>query len=351
MTSGALSVRTLLVALLVEGCVGEEPLAHDGSSEVDLDAGIVDSPTPLDRDAEYDSGFEADARGADASGPIDSAPMDGSELDSGPSDRGPGPLSEALPSGGIRIRGMSTPLTRDATTASDFDEDGLTDSFEAELLEALRPVLVIAPMDPALTDGSAIQLVGRVFAASSDPLVVRALVMIGWREDYGSCGLTAHHGDSERFAVELTASAAKDLEITRIYTAAHEGTVTDRGRLFEGPGLAETVVGSDPSSGTVRLWLFPSERKHATYASVALCEGAFVLPCLRETCADESTGVLVVPPVTNAGEDTHRQLDALDALGFPGETAWGTADFCGGLGGSGCASPVRDKLMSDPFEP
>ena len=41
----------------------------------------------------------------------------------------------------------------------------------------------------------------------------------------------------------------------------------------------------------------------------------------------------------------------LTAIGFPGDDAWAMQDFCGGLGGTGCSSAVRDKLLVDPFGP
>jgi hypothetical protein len=52
----------------------------------------------------------------------------------------------------------------------------------------------------------------------------------------------------------------------------------------------------------------------------------------------------------NAGELAAPRISDLTELGFPGDDAWTDADFCGGLGGTGCSSPVRAKLLVDPFE-
>jgi hypothetical protein len=32
-----------------------------------------------------------------------------------------------------------------------------------------------------------------------------------------------------------------------------------------------------------------------------------------------------------------------------GDSAWAEQNFCGGLGGTECSSPVRDKRIADPF--
>ncbi|MBI2374825.1 MAG: hypothetical protein HYV07_12585 [Deltaproteobacteria bacterium] len=334
--------RELALILGVAGCeAGSSSLGRDGAQ---VEGGKLDADAREDAEVP-DGGFEGMDALSDAGA---DAGADAELPDAGTSTS---VTSIPLRAGGIRIRGAGVALAVEAPDPTDEDTDGLSDSFEDRLLEGLRPVLLLAPDEPALGDGSVISLVGRVFAASTEPLVLRAMVMIGWTEDYGSCGLTAHHGDSERFAAELIAAPGESgaFDVVRFYTAAHENTVSDRGRVFDAPSLAEVTVGEDPETGSARFLLFPSERKHATYASHAICVDAFNLPCLRETCATESDGVRLVPPVINAGEDEARLVDALDAIGFLGETAWGEADFCGGLGGNGCAAPARNKLVVDPF--
>jgi hypothetical protein len=294
-------------------------------------------------------GGDGDDAGVDGGDGADA----GQIVDAGPPFPG---VVEQLPDGSLAVSEIGPALVvdcvADAGGCEDVDDDGLVDAWEDLLLDALRPIVRLAPEEPLLDDSAfVLALVGRVFPVSTAPLVVRAFVMIGYSEDYGSCGLTAHPGDSERIAVELAALDDDTIAITRYYTAAHEGTVTDHGRVYEGAALAGELVHEPDANGQLRVVLWPSERKHATYGNPTLCEEAFLLPCLAETCASLVDGADRVPSVVNAGEDDARRTDALDDLGFVGDSAWGEQDFCGGLGGVGCSAPVRDKLVNDPFGP
>lgn len=80
---------------------------------------------------------------------------------------------------------------------------------------------------------------------------------------------------------------------------------------------------------------------------------ASFIPCLDEDCGpdgvDDPTLFDILPPFVNAGEEAAPRVTELSALGFPGEQAWAAQDLCGGLGGTGCSSPVREKLLVDPF--
>jgi hypothetical protein len=99
--------------------------------------------------------------------------------------------------------------------------------------------------------------------------------------------------------------------------------------------------------------VYPSADKHATYSTIEICEGISVVPCVDEDCGPDGVArpadYDLLPAAFNAGEDTAPRLDDLTVAGFPGDSAWDGTDFCGGLGGSGCSSPVRDKLLVDPF--
>lgn len=241
----------------------------------------------------------------------------------------------------------------------DADHDGLVDAFEDGLLAVLRPCLRLDEDERLLDDETAVvHDVARVFAVSTEPLRLRALIMIGYSRDYGSCGLTAHNGDSERVAIELLATGpasdgALELVAQRFYTAAHEGTVNDHSQRFD--ATDPTLVFAQEAHGP-RWVVFPSANKHATYASIASCEAiANGIPCLDEDCgadgvADPATYELL-PGVVNAGEPSAPRLTDLAPIGFPGDDAWAEQDFCGGRGGSGCSAPVRRKLLDDPFAP
>lgn len=239
----------------------------------------------------------------------------------------------------------------------DVDADGLVDAWEDLALELLRPRRRFDEEEPYFEDADAVLGdVGRVVAVDDH---LRIFVMLGYSRDYGSCaGLSSHNGDSERVVIDLlpwSAAGAGGVVFESAYTAAHEGTITDGSRLFAREELDQLVVQPDPDSQRPRWFVYPSAGKHATYANVEICEGVSNAPCLDEDCnpddvADPSA-FDILPPVVNAGEPEAIRVDDLTELGFPGETAWGDAPFCGGLGGTGCPPSVRDKLLNDPFAP
>lgn len=166
-------------------------------------------------------------------------------------------------------------------------------------------------------------MIGRVARAPEGG--VRVYVTIAYSRDYGTCGLTAHDGDSERVAVDLRVEEGGALVTRAFYTAAHEGTLADHSRLWSDAALAELTF-EEPAPGEARWVVYPSADKHATYGTIEACESISPLPCVDEDCAPNNVSYPerydLLPPVHNAGEDTARLL---------------------------CASPVREKLLSDPF--
>jgi hypothetical protein len=238
---------------------------------------------------------------------------------------------------------------------ADDDGDGLTDRWEELIIDRFRPLVRFDENESLLGDPAFVTAMVARVAPAGDALV--AFMMLGYSRDYGSCGgLSAHNGDSERVVVELVPEpdgGACDVRVNRAYTAAHEGTVTDHGRVFEGAALGELVHAFDPSLGEPRWVVFSSENKHATYASEAICEGISDVPCFDEDCGadgapDPETFERLFPFV-NAGEELAPFVTDLGPIGFAGEDAWADQDFCGGLGGILCASPVREKLLASPF--
>jgi hypothetical protein len=247
----------------------------------------------------------------------------------------------------------------EGTPCDDLDQDGLADAWEDVVIDRFRPLLRLDEDESLVGDASfVIANVARVAPVSMSPLRVRAFIMLGYTKDYGSCGFTAHNGDSERVALDLPATAGGgpgDVTAAGAYTAAHESTASDHSMKFEGPDLAQLTYEDDVATGEPRWVVFPSQDKHATYASVDICENISVIPCFDEDCApDGAANPLeydVLPPFVNAGEEAHPLVTDLTRIGFPGDDAWADQDFCGGLGGSGCSSPVRVKLLVDPFSP
>lgn len=238
---------------------------------------------------------------------------------------------------------------------ADVDRDGLTDAWEDLALDLLRPLRRLDEAESLVDDPAAVLAdVGRVAPVGER---VRLYVMLGYSKDYGSCGgITGHNGDSERVALDLQPDPTHGpggVVVVGAYTAAHEGTANDHGQLFLGPDLAQLVFAADPVTADPRWVVFPSADKHATYASIPICEGISPIPCIDEDCGpddvDDPAAYDRLPASANAGEEAAPRLGDLDSLGFPGDHAWADQDFCGGLGGTGCSSPVREKLLVDPF--
>jgi hypothetical protein len=243
------------------------------------------------------------------------------------------------------------------TPCGDLDQDGLADAWEEVVIDRFRPLLRLDEQESLVSDASAVVAnVARVAVVTKAPLHVRALIMIGYSKDYGSCGFTSHNGDSERVAVDLVATAGGgpgDVTQAGAYTAAHENTANDHSKKFLGADLAQLVRVNDAQSGEPRWVVYPSQDKHGTYATIAICENISIIPCFDEDCAPDGVADPSkfdrLPPFVNAGEEVAPLVTDLTAIGFPGDDAWAKKDFCGGLGGATCSAPVRDKLLVDPF--
>ena len=241
-----------------------------------------------------------------------------------------------------------------ALSCRDEDGDGLTDAWEELALDRLRPLLRLHPRDGLLGDPRAVVAgVARVSPASLTPLAVNLYFMIGYSRDYGSScfGITHHHGDSERVALRVLSRGPTEVVVDAAYTAAHEGAPGDRSRRFLAEELPRALrYAEDPETREPRWVIYPSRDKHASYANPGLCERASRLPCLEEDCAGAGGAAYeLLPRFANAGEERAPALTELSALGFPGDDAWAERRFCGGVREGHCASPVRYKLLRDPF--
>lgn len=262
---------------------------------------------------------------------------------------------EKVPGGGLRLVGAGPALMGQCPPGQCFDGDvdGLDDAWEQLVLETFRPLVRVTDDEPLLADPDGVfAFVGRVRLVQASPFVAQVYLMLGYSKDYGNCGLTGHNGDSERVVVELEAvplGAAGDVQVRRAYTAAHEGTVTDHGKVYTGPELDTVLDYGTDEEGRLRWRVRSSRSKHATYGNAQLCADAFLLPCFAETCAADGAGEDLDAPVVNAGEDDERLVNDLGDLGFPGDFAWEDQDFCGGVREGGCSSSVRSKLTVDPF--
>jgi hypothetical protein len=252
---------------------------------------------------------------------------------------------------GVPVLVSALPI-RASRATDDRDRDGLSDAWEDAVLAAVRPILLLHTDDGAFHDPEAVlALVGRVAPAGDHVLVA---ITIAFARDYGRCGGDRHAGDTERVAIELIADPRRPehaVIANRWYTAAHEGTASDRGATgtFSELGPPPPESGIDPATEVPPLWsVFVARDKHASYTSQHACAGNRA-PCLDDVCADFATVVPLDLAPWNAGEPDAPRLDALDEVGFPGECAWCSRNFCGGRTATGCASPMTDKLLVDPF--
>jgi hypothetical protein len=244
----------------------------------------------------------------------------------------------------------------------DNDLDGLSDAWEDVVLNRFHPIRRFDEDETLVSDpAAALGDVGRVkFAPASspqDPFRAHVMIMLGYSEDYGSCGgFTSHNGDSERVALNLeqVPGTLGDVQMVQAFTTGHEGTSNDQSTLFDVADFDQLEYETSFDNGEPRWVVFPSADKHATYATVNQCEDVSFIPCLDEDCGPDNVGNPAIfdrlPPVVNAGEETAQLADDLSIVGFPGDDAWLDQEFCGGLSrADGCSSPVRDKLLNDPF--
>jgi hypothetical protein len=310
------------------------------------------------------------------------APLACTELDALGGSEPPLPWSDAVPRWGPTPRasgsapyGMSTVIDAGAlelvtdlpraaadcledhlpALCDDADRDGLVDEWEDLALDTLRPFVRIDEGDPLRVDADGrVGSVGRVAPApdGAGEERIRLLLVLAYSRDYGRCTFGAHLGDSERVALDLAPVPGERgaVRVVRAYTAAHEWSEHDASRLFDGDLAGQLEVAEDTIAGQPRWVVHASRAKHATYATAALCEAedSWIF-CGDEDCA---AGRSISPPnellipVDNAGE-----LDAPRAGSLMDEPVWDDVPFCGGLGhGRGpCASPLRDKLLTDPF--
>lgn len=228
----------------------------------------------------------------------------------------------------------------------DNDQDGLEDSLEQNLAEALFPTTIwfhgeedcVFPQNPPDEPGLVIY---RVFPDPRDLDLISIVYDLVYREDCGSpfFGIDNHPGDVEGFAYTLTADANCNLgwKIYALKTTAHSG----------GPSNVEEQV---LNSCQPPLELFVSLSKHATYLTIERCE-QYIDPF--QTCEAGWAGEFVL---VNAGEEAHRLADDLagyfpPAAGYPADYIWvnpGDGIFCGGLpvdARSDCVGNPGRKLL------
>lgn len=351
-----LTLAPVLLPSLLLACT--TPATDDASTATSNDAGNTgaasststgDAPTTATPTTDADTGTGTDGASGSTGAPLPKFVLDCHAVFT-PDMRLA--LACNLPS---RVRECTTLAVSDAP-CDDLDLDGLVDEWEDLALARLHPVRRLDEDESLVGDPTAVLGdVGRVAVVGER---IRLFVMLGYSLDYGSCGgFTGHNGDSERVALDLQPEPTLGpggVVVVGAYTAAHENTSNDHGRVFIGDELTQLVYTPDLETGEPRWVVFPSADKHATYATVPICEDISLVPCIDEDCGpdgvDDASIFDRLPPIVNAGEEAAPRSSDLTELGFPGDDAWAAQDFCGGLGGTGCSAPVRDKLLADPFQ-
>lgn len=265
----------------------------------------------------------------------------------------------------VRTNGTAFVSACEANAAcADVDGDGLVDAWEDAVLDRLRPRMALHPDEPLLSDPDGrFGYVARVFRPKNGPAnVVRVIIVTGFSFDPGVLVLgryrvSAHDGDSERVAVELTLKdGGREATMTRAYFAVHEHTANDQSRHYEERELADALTFGQDANRQPRWVVFPSYGKHPEFARPDVCNQTSLrgTGLFRERCAEsEAKSHPVLPPVANAGEPDRHRIDDLAVVGFPGDEAWVEQKFCGGFRArprlGGCAESIAEKLVDDPF--
>lgn len=175
--------------------------------------------------------------------------------------------------------------------AQDADRDGLTDSFEDELLARFAPTFMVVRSDcdalPAtFASGEAVprvvardgQIYGQVFRAGS---FIEVHYYHLWSRD---CGRGGHRLDPEHVSVRL---APPDWRAVYWYAAAHESTLCDASQAAPAAALNAADSGAT-------VWI--SNGKHASFLSADGCRGG----CGADRC--EQMTALPRGRVVNLGE-------------------------------------------------
>ena len=246
-------------------------------------------------------------------------------------------------------------LNVDGLDCSDVDLDGLTDVWEEIAMTHLRPILLLDEQEPFVYDptGYFAQII-RISPHEVTNEWIDLYSVLAWSEDYGRCGITDHHGDSERIVIRLQVDYVENtVYFWNVYTAGHEGTLTDTSRIWNQEEMIEFDFMIDENTSFPRWIVYPSEAKHATFATIDHCEQISFIPCLDEDCAPDNVISIddwyLFGEAINVGEEQTPLVDDLSDFGFLDERAWANQDFCGGLGGSNCSSSILEKLTSNPF--
>ena len=257
---------------------------------------------------------------------------------------------------------LATSIVADADphdANDDRDRDGLSDAWETVVLERFQPLIELDEHEKGLEDSKfRTGVAARVVPRAGDPSHVVVFFAFAWSEDYGSCGLTEHHGDVERAVLELARvpGTAGDATIVKAYTASHEGDITDKSEKVTGESNLRShleFVRDNALGGPGYRWLvYTSRNKHGTFLSKGSCESKKLF-CLADYCGadgvDDKNTLRRLPPILNAGEPTHPLESSWNLFGYAGVDVWTAKKFCGLATSGDCDAAPRESLTKDPF--
>lgn len=240
---------------------------------------------------------------------------------------------------------------------TDLDRDGLADAGEAELARAFRPYFLFDRAENARRPFEPVTLfqvrpggcVGPRSRCGPEPLRATVVYLNLWQWDggYGPSSLCGdrHKGDNQEVVLEV--ESGDDGRSFRI-VSVHNGAYVWPARS----GAVRFGAGRHP-------WVYLAAGKHHQFFDTRL-DGRDS-PYSKWACNDDVDGegarllaaVELFGRPNNAGEPEAPLMGALDEHGFPGEGAWSSKPFCGGLGACAPGTTRRnaDIWSRRPFSP
>ena len=246
----------------------------------------------------------------------------------------------------------------------DRDRDGLDDSLEAMLADRFKPLFVFDSAESARRGNEPVTLfqarpkgtVGLTNTGWDDQArIVLEYAMLFARDDgYGPSSdcVNAHNGDNETARLEITSRNGR-VWVLQLVSAGHFEWPTEATGTYEWSEGAGSWSNLQFENGHPIVYM--SAHKHHQYFSTSNdgkdssysdwgCNddvngnGARVLPNLVSPLPDKRPNNVGEPELfvqSQADPNANYFVDALDAFGYPGEGAWSTKDFKGGLGDDG----------------
>jgi hypothetical protein len=256
---------------------------------------------PEDAPATDDGGQGGDASNTpDSSDAQDAGQAGGDAIDpSDASDLPDAPDAGDSADGGLDAGGDAG--TADAGPVEDLDQDGLPDSYEAQVAGDYLPIIAIHPEDGCPLGG----IVFRARPHPENPTLIHIIYDHLFEKD---CGLTGHVGDNEVFSVTINPAKPLSEGVTFMRAISHQGTICAKDTAC---GVCDNTQACETGDdgGVTRPILYSSKDKHGGYVTLAECN--------QWTCFDQcSAAPRTVVQLVNAGEPGAHLTEDLTAAGL-----------------------------------